>query len=77
MIQVEPLSPPEDSGVGELISFANHLITPVEPGNKASKAYTKIADDFFVNDDSIATFQGIPFMTTKGPVTSALKGKIS
>ena len=71
------MSPPEESGVGELIAFSNHVIAPVEPGNKASKSYAKISDQFFVNPEGIATFQNIPFMTTKGPVTSTLKGKIS
>jgi len=48
-----------------------------EPGNRASKAYGKIADDFFVNDDLVATFKGVPFMTPAGPIKSNLKGKIS
>ena len=41
------------------------------------KVFGKIADEFFVNDDLVATFQGIPFSTSRGPVTSTLKGKIS
>lgn len=75
--QVDPLSPPADAAIGELISFAENIIKPVEPGNKATKSFGKIADDFYVDDSGVATFRGVPFMTTKGPVTSTLKGKIS
>jgi methionine--tRNA ligase beta chain len=75
--QVVPLHPPEGVSIGQLITFQGHKPEPVEAGNRASKAYTKIADDFFVNDQGFATYQGTPFMTPQGPVTSTLKGKIS
>lgn len=75
--QVEPLNPPATATVGELISFEGNIIKPVEAGNKASKSFAKIADDFYVNGAGVATFRGIPFMTTQGPVTASLKGKIS
>ena len=75
--QVVPLIPPEAAPVGQLITFAGHKSQPEEPGNRSSKAYKKIADDFFVNDDMVATFKGVPFMTPAGVVTAALKGKIS
>lgn len=76
--QVEPLSPPVDAELGDLITFEGHKPEPAEAGNRASKAYSKISEDFFVNDDGIATYQGIPFMINgKGLVTSSLKGKIS
>ena len=75
--QVEPLSPPVTAAIGELISFEGNLIKPVEAGNKATKSFSKIADDFFVNDEGVATFRGIPFKTTQGAVTATLKGKIS
>ena len=72
-----PLFPPSGAPIGELISFKGHVIVPVEPGNKATKSFSKIADDFYVDDDGLATFRGISFMTTAGAVTSSLKGKIS
>jgi aminoacyl tRNA synthase complex-interacting multifunctional protein 1 len=71
------LFPPEETAVGELITFEGHPAAPVEPGNKASKAYSKIADDFFVDDVNLATYKGVPFMTSVGPIKSSLKGKIS
>jgi aminoacyl tRNA synthase complex-interacting multifunctional protein 1 len=75
--QVEPLTPPEGAIPGELIKFEGHASTPVEPGNKATKAFSKIADDFFVDDNFVATYKGIPFLTPQGLIKSSLKGKIS
>lgn len=75
--KVEPLRPPEGINVGTLISFQGHKAEIEPPGNRAGKAYTKVADDLFVNDDGVATYKGVPFMTPQGPVTSTLKGKIS
>jgi hypothetical protein len=54
-----------------------HKPEPMEAGNRASKAFTKVCDDLFVDSNGVATYQGVPFSTSKGPVTSALKGKIS
>lgn len=75
--QVEPLLPPADTPLGELVSFEGHVIKPEEPGNRATKAYSKISTEFVVNENGIATYKGIPFMTTQGAVTSTLQGPIS
>lgn len=75
--KVEPLTPADSTNIGELIQFSGHTISPAEPGNKATKAFGKIADDFFVNDDMQATFRNIPFQTSAGPIQTNLKGKIS
>jgi len=75
--EVVPLTPPVDSSPGQLITFKGHKPEPAEAGNRASKAYDKIKEEFFVNNDGIATFSGIPFTTPTGIVTSSLKGKIS
>ena len=48
-----------------------------EAGNKATKAYSKIYNDFYVSEQGIATYKGIPFMTSTGPILSTLKGPIS
>lgn len=63
--------------MGELVTFAGHPAAPAEAGNRASKAYSKIADEFFVDDNGVATYKGVPFMTTGGAIYSSLKGKIS
>jgi methionine--tRNA ligase beta chain len=75
--QVEPLSPPQGVSIGQLITFEGHKPEIEPPGNRASKAFTKVADDLFVNDSGQATYKGVSFMTPQGPVTSSLKGKIS
>ena len=75
--EVVPLAPPADAAPGQLITFKGHKPEPVEAGNRATKAYDKIKDELFVNDEGIATFAGVPFSTPFGAVTSSLKGKIS
>ena len=75
--KVDPLCPPENCPVGELITFDGYKINPAEPGNKATKAYTKIAEEFFVNENSLASYKNIPFMTSAGPIIASMKGKIS
>ena len=67
--QVEPLAPPAGSSVGDLITFDGHKVAPIDAGNRASKAYSKVADGFFVDKEGRATHEGIPFMTPQGPVT--------
>jgi len=76
--KVEPLLVPEGVPNGELVTFVGHKAEPAEAGNRASKAYSKIADDFLVDETGKATYKGTPFMTSKGSITSTLlKGTIS
>jgi len=77
LFQVEPIRPPVGAVPGQLISFSGHKSEIAEPGNRATKAFTKVADDLFVDDGGLATYKGVPFMTPSGPCTSSLKGKIS
>jgi tRNA-binding EMAP/Myf-like protein len=75
--QVEPIAPPEGCEIGQLMTFEGHLSAPIDPGNRASKAFDKVADDLYVNVRGEATYKGIPMMSPKGPCTSTLVGKIS
>lgn len=75
--EVAPISPPAGAPLGELVTFDGYESIPVDPGNKATKVWGKIAEDFTVNDDMVAAYKGVPFMTSKGPVTSTMKGGIS
>lgn len=75
--KVEPISPAAGSPLGSLITFPGWKSEPAEAGNRATKAYDKVADGFFVDDNGIATFQGVPMTSPVGPCTSILKGKIS
>ncbi len=74
---VTPLIPPSDSPPGQLISFAGYSSAFIEPGNKATKAFSKVVNDLFVNEEGFATYKNVPFMTPQGAVVSSLKGKIS
>lgn len=76
--EVEPLVVPAGAKIGELITFVGHKSEPEAPGNRASKAFSKVAEELFVDDGGLATFAGTPFMTAAGPVTSSMKkGSIS
>jgi len=59
------------------MSFAGYKSEPAEAGNRATKAFDKVADEFYVDDNGIATFKGVPMTSSAGPCTSVLKGKIS
>lgn len=75
--KVVPLDPPAACEPGDAITFEGHVHAPEDPSNKATKAWEKVAPDLYVNDEGIATYDGIAFMTPKGPVRSSIKGKIS
>jgi hypothetical protein len=51
--------------------------SPAPPGNKANKAFEKIAKEFQVNGKGEATYAGLSFMTSAGPCTSSIIGNIS
>ncbi|TFJ87351.1 hypothetical protein NSK_001683 [Nannochloropsis salina CCMP1776] len=74
---VKPLSPPPGVALGELITFEGHMAAPEPPGNRAGKAFDRVAEELGAGEDMIATYKGIPFMTSKGPVTTGMAGSIS
>lgn len=69
---VEPLIAPEGAKVGECISFAGHDGKPEDVLNPKKKQFEKIAVNLFTDDKGVATFKGIPFMTSAGPCTSSI-----
>lgn len=72
--QVDPLSPPEDAEIGTLIQFEGHKANAhVAPGNRASKAFDRVADQLRCGEDGIARFDNTPFMTEQGPCVSLKK----
>mmetsp|Transcript_17380 Transcript_17380/g.70502 ORF Transcript_17380/g.70502 Transcript_17380/m.70502 type:complete len:292 (-) Transcript_17380:267-1142(-) len=71
--EVDPLSPPEECGNGELITFDGHKSAPIDPGNRATKAFDRVADDLSTNEDGIAQYQDIAFKTVFGPCYSPRK----
>ncbi|MCD9644483.1 hypothetical protein HAX54_032702 [Datura stramonium] len=69
---VEPLIAPEGAKVGECISFSGVDGKPEDVLNPKKKQFEKIAVNLFTDDKGIATFKGIPFMTSAGPCTSSI-----
>ena len=76
--KVEPLLVPDGTPNGELITFEGHASAPIEPSNKSSKIYGKICDNFKVNEQGEATYEGVVFDTSAGPIKSSfINGNIS
>ncbi|KAK3022403.1 hypothetical protein RJ639_047377 [Escallonia herrerae] len=69
---VEPLIVPEGARIGECVSFTGHEGKPEDVLNPKKKQLDKITPHLFTNDKGVATFKGIPFMTSGGPCTSSL-----
>ncbi|XP_024927854.2 uncharacterized protein LOC107413994 isoform X2 [Ziziphus jujuba] len=74
---VEPLLPPEGAKPGERVSFSGIDGKPEDVLNPKKKQLEKITPHLFTDEKGIATFKGIPFMTSAGPCTSSIpKGTI-
>ncbi|KAF7830862.1 aminoacyl tRNA synthase complex-interacting multifunctional protein 1 [Senna tora] len=69
---VEPLLPPEGSKIGERVSFAGIDGKPEDVLNPKKKQLEKITPNLFTDEKGVATFKGIPFMTSGGPCTSSI-----
>ncbi|OIV96877.1 hypothetical protein TanjilG_00459 [Lupinus angustifolius] len=69
---VEPLLPPEAAKIGERISFSGVDGKPEDVLNPKKKQLEKITPHLFTDDKGVATFKGIPFMTSGGPCTSSI-----
>ena len=70
---VDPLLPPDDAPIGELVTFAGHRVAPVAPGNRATKAFDRVADRLSCREDGVARYEDTPFMTSAGPCVSPKK----
>ncbi|KAJ0471000.1 putative methionine--tRNA ligase [Helianthus annuus] len=69
---VEPLIVPEGAKVGECITFSGHEGKPEDVLNPKKKQLDKITPNLFTDDKGVATFKGVPFMTSAGPCTSTI-----
>lgn len=66
--KVEFIEPPEGAKPGERITFEGHEGEPAEPNRMAKKKiFEAVAPKLVVNDDLVATWDGIPFQTSAGP----------
>ncbi|KAJ0103470.1 hypothetical protein Patl1_06769 [Pistacia atlantica] len=69
---VEPLLPPEGAKPGERVSFSGIDGKPEDVLNPKKKQLEKITPHLFTDEKGVATFKGIPFMTSAGPCTSSI-----
>ncbi|KAK8661925.1 hypothetical protein V6N13_091513 [Hibiscus sabdariffa] len=70
---VEPLLPPEGAKPGERVSFSGIVDgKPEDVLNPKKKQLEKITPNLFTDEKGVATFKGIPFMTSAGPCTSSI-----
>uniref|UniRef100_A0A7N0TBT8 tRNA-binding domain-containing protein n=1 Tax=Kalanchoe fedtschenkoi TaxID=63787 RepID=A0A7N0TBT8_KALFE len=69
---VEPLLPPAGAKIGERISVAGYDGEPEAVLNPKKKQLDKITPHLFTDDKGVATFKGVPFMTSGGPCTSSI-----
>lgn len=59
--------PPVDTPVGERVHFEKCDVVEPVGGSRGSKAFAKVAPMLRVDAEGVATFDGAPFMTSKGP----------
>ncbi|KAK9283258.1 hypothetical protein L1049_011494 [Liquidambar formosana] len=69
---VEPLLPPEGAKVGERVLFSGNDGKAEDVLNPKKKQLEKITPHLFTDDKGVATFKGIPFMTSGGPCCSSI-----
>jgi methionine--tRNA ligase beta chain len=77
--KVDPLCAPKGSPVGELVTFAGHKAAPAAAGNRATKAFDRVAAELSTGTDGVARFQDVTFDTSAGPCFSPakLQGSVS
>lgn len=71
--RVELLSIPDGTPIGERVVFQGHD-QPAEPvlKKKLAKHYENVAPDFVTDENGQAMWNGLPFITSKGPITSTV-----
>jgi len=77
--EVDPIQAPEGAPIGELVTFDGHRSAPVDPGNRASKAFDRVAAELRTDGEGLAYYQEAAFKTSAGVCFSPkkLKGSVS
>lgn len=75
-IRVDPLSPPPDAKIGELITFEGVLSAPAPPGSAAARAWNTVAEGMRTADDGTSGWEGVPMQTSGGACTSSITGRV-
>lgn len=71
--QVDFVVPPAGAPNGERVRFAGFEGEPVEVLVPKKKMFEACAPKLRTNDEGVACYDGVPFMTSAGPCASALK----
>eukprot|EP00252_Welwitschia_mirabilis_P020527 TRINITY_DN5055_c0_g1_i1.p1 TRINITY_DN5055_c0_g1~~TRINITY_DN5055_c0_g1_i1.p1 ORF type:complete len:391 (+),score=112.89 TRINITY_DN5055_c0_g1_i1:196-1368(+) len=74
--KVEPVSPPDGAKIGEQVTFSGHEGKPEEVLNPKKKQFEKIAVHLHTDANGVATYKGVPFMTSAGPCHASLANAI-
>lgn len=69
---VEPLLPPAGAKPGERVSFSGIEGKPEDVLNPKKKQLEKITPGLYTDENGVATYKGIQFMTSAGPCTSSI-----
>lgn len=69
---VEPLIVPEGAKIGESVTFAGFEGKPEDVLNPKKKQLEKITPHLLTDSSGIASFKGVPFMTSAGPCKSSI-----
>ncbi|XP_047983559.1 aminoacyl tRNA synthase complex-interacting multifunctional protein 1-like [Salvia hispanica] len=69
---VGPLIASDGAKVGECVTFSGHDGKPEEVLNPKRKQLDKITPNLFTDEKGVATFKGIPLMTSSGPCLSSI-----
>lgn len=69
---VDPIIPPEGVPNGERITFEGHAREPEAVLPPKKKIFEQVAEDLKSDGNGVAVYKGIPFMTSKGPVTTTI-----
>ncbi|KAK4527544.1 hypothetical protein GAYE_SCF41G5467 [Galdieria yellowstonensis] len=76
--KVEPLSPPENAQIGELVSFQGCDMKPTESGNQASKSFERVVAFLKTDSKGIALLENRQLLTSQGPCScSIVDGNVS
>jgi len=66
--KVELVTPPEGAAIGERVQFEGFVGEPEQPFlNPKKKTFEMLQPDFSTNADLVATYKGVPWMTSAGP----------
>lgn len=65
--KVEVVFPPQDAPVGERVAVEGYMGEPDAMLNPKKKVWDQIVPDLTTNEEFVATWKGIPLMTSVGP----------